>query len=451
MRPAVVRAAPTITQPAAVRLQQARVTRGKTFRRALYVGVAVYISWRILDESILQPGLSRILDELEKLDPIDGENDADYEDWFVPLPLFDTVRQPPYSRSSPEWARYMAFNAGSPEAKKERERVANHCRQLVYQSAVNTKWVSARFGKIHPWSSSHFFLSTPPHPPPKILQLGWVPFPSDGGPWLRTRRTDYRSWRRTMRTFWPVHTVHASVAFLQTLFLDTITEGRSALGFPPSPEHESAPIRVPILPRLSTFRPRPQEDDEDGQNAGSSKDPGGRGLPLPPNPRPKHASGSDSTPRATRASASGTLPSAGGNSTAAESPGRGAAGLSGKQQEDQAQRSQEQGQNHHADEANRSHLPLYKRVTPPTEMVDKHMRDRAWSSFVQELNPRWQLPPNYPPEGCIEISGFVYLKTDNCHLQVDVTAHYDLLRKKIDEQSMRLYIRRVGAVRALRR
>ncbi|KAL8381883.1 hypothetical protein RB595_005907 [Gaeumannomyces hyphopodioides] len=437
--PAVVRAAPTISQPAAVRLQQARVTRGKTFRRALFGGVAVYVSWKILDESVLQPGLSRILDELEKLDPIDDENDADYEDWFVPLPMFETVRQPPYSRSSPEWARYVEFNKESPEAKTEREKVANDVRQLVYQSAANTKWVSSRFGKVHPWSSSHFFLSTPPHPPPKILQLGWVPFPSDGGPWLRTRRTDYRSWRRTMRTFWPVHTLHASVAFLQTLFLDTITEGRSALGYPPSTRQESAPVRIPVLPRLSTFRPRPQEGDEDQQDAGVSKGPGGGGTPLPPNLRPKHGSGSDPTPRATRASAGGTLPEAG------------AAGLGGKQQEDQAQRSQEQGQNPDADGARKSQLPLFKRVTSPTEMVDKQMRDRAWTSFVQELTPRWQLPPNLPPNGCVEISGFVYLKTDNCHLQVDVTAHYDLVKKKLDEQSMRLYIRRVGAIRALRR
>lgn len=91
----------------------------------------MYISWRILDESILQPGLSRILDELEKLDPIDDENDADYEDWFVPLPMFETVRQPPYSRSSPEWARYVAFNAGSPEASQERERVASMFAQAL--------------------------------------------------------------------------------------------------------------------------------------------------------------------------------------------------------------------------------------------------------------------------------------------------------------------------------
>ncbi|KAL8347533.1 hypothetical protein RB601_003062 [Gaeumannomyces tritici] len=437
--PAVVRAAPTISQPAAVRLQQARVTRGKTFRKALFGGVAVYISWKILDEGILQPGLSRILDEMEKLDPIDDENDADYEDWFVPLPMFETVRQPPYSRSSPEWARYVEFNRESAEAKMEREKVANHVRQLVYQSAANTKWVSSRFGKVHPWSSSHFFLSTPPHPPPKILQLGWVPFPSDGGPWLRTRRTDYRSWRRTMRTFWPVHTLHASAAFLQTLFQDTITEGRSVLGYPPSSSQESAPIRIPVLPRLSTFRPRPQEGDGDEEDAGISKGPGGRRTPLPPNLGPKQGSGSDPTPRATRAPAGGTLPEAG------------AAGLGGKQQEDQAQRSQEQGQNHDANEAKKSLLPLFKRVTPPTEMVDKQMRDRAWTSFVQELTPRWQLPPNLPPTGCVEISGFVYLKTDNCHLQVDVTAHYDLLKKKLDEQSMRLYIRRVGAIRALRR
>jgi hypothetical protein len=89
--------------------------------------------------------------------------------------------------------------------------------------------------------------------------------------------------------------------------------------------------------------------------------------------------------------------------------------------------------------------PSRETESPARDFIPDHVQNAVkgpWQEFQKTLAQKWAPTMDYPPRGCIYLSGMVELETEKAFAVIDVYAWWDPATKKFDQRSMYLHLRR---------
>ncbi|KAL2022103.1 hypothetical protein VTK56DRAFT_6147 [Thermocarpiscus australiensis] len=335
--------------------------------------------------------LSLILYVTAPLDNADEDSDDDDEPLFIPFPLTTKkVTQLPYRASDPEWQQFVRISK-DPEW---RNQIQNEAAQQVLKLTLGHPLIPAKYGKDMKLGRVWLDIDFPLRPPPVYERSGILI--TDEGPEWTTMPVSSRTARFLEKILWPRPAAISFWTLGTVLLKQKMMELANYLGF--GAERTSI-VDVPRPPLAAS------QNSEIERALGRIRQEATR--------RPEEVKDPSSlaSPRA--------------SPTDASKPRGETLGVTGKPPLDQ--RSEvSAGQRSWGKDSPRS----VEALTP-------------WQRFFKTYSGLRVPNIDFPPRGCVVVSGLVEIETSRTLLHVSVLMYYDPKTRALDQRNMHVVLRKV--------
>ncbi|WQF84209.1 hypothetical protein CDEST_09223 [Colletotrichum destructivum] len=374
--------APRVANQQSIIVQRVKISKPMFRARTFLLGAGISLAcWHIYWSTVLNPFFRHVDREYENLS-VAEKKALDEEMEEETEPWFIPFPFTTKSVSQPSYKPTDPEWARFVQLSKDKEgqkQIRAHLSELVRAVVERDPGIAARCGNSVKLRRYWLDIDFPSRPPPVFVSSGLLL--QDGGLYWSTQEVDSFAVWRLKKVLWPEAMALSTWAFTSTLVKQHLTEFSRALGFASStPAHSFPPVQ--------------------GGNMQQKAE-----GPLP--------SANRQTP----------------DGTPAENASHSVSKTADSRQEDGLQSG---GRTNFVRDTAMAHVEGMKQITqgPVRE-------------FLRKLQQTWRQPRQYPPRGCVMVSGFVECDLPKAMVLIDVWGFWDPRTKSFHPGSTILNLRRI--------